>query len=400
MLFKVGGVLSFSALPILGEQVMPIWLVGVLIGGESLVQLLLDVPAGFLLDRFGYKRLLCLTSLFIVAMGSVLWFFGLSQWTYVVMILLGGFGWLFFGPGVDAYALSVAPRAQTGRYMGMRRASNSLGATIGTVLLTLLLLQPTSIMGMAIALPALCAAIVVLFLRREKTSVHAEIKIETQHYYIRRTFLKETILAIKKLNPASGMLALSGFASATFYAVVWFVLPLFLKDLAHPGVLQFGLTIFDVTVILCGGLIGKLADSRNKRLYVFLGLLVFATFGMLTGFSLNGWFLVFGFMASVGDELSCVSLWAWMNHLNRDHAHDGLIASVISFFQDVGWVIGPVLAGFAYSKIGASYTMLVGSSFVFLSWMVSAIVLRRNITSVFHSSLPASLKPHRYAHKD
>jgi MFS family permease len=163
---------------------------------------------------------------------------------------------------------------------------------------------------------------------------------------------------------------------------------------------QLGLGMFDVAVILCGGLIGRLADTRNKRLSIFLGLILFAVSSSLIGFYLNAWFLVFGFVASVGDELSSVSLWSWMNQLNRDHAHDGLVASVIGLFQDVGWAVGPVLAGCVYSRIGPSWTIMVGAGFVCVSWLVSSVVLQRGIRSIFHSPLLPSTRPHRYSHKD
>ncbi len=400
ILFKVGGIIFFSSLSPLGEQVFPLWVVGLLIGGSSFVQLVLDVPAGFLLDRVGYTRLLRLTSLVLSLGGILLLVFGLTTWTFIFLILVSGFGWLFFGPGVDAYALATAPRSKIGRYISARRAASSIGAVIGTSIFTLLLPFPVAVLGAAIAIPLLFGAFVVSFLKKEQVSVHAEIKVETHHYYVRRTFLNEAVGAIRKLNPASGMLALSGFAAALFYGVVWFVLPLYMQDLANIGPLQFGLGIFDATVIVCGGLIGKLADSKNKRLFIFLGLFLFALFGTLTGFHLNGWFLVFGFIASVGDEVSCVSLWSWMNHLNRDHAHDGLVASLIGFSQDLGWVVGPIIAGLLYTRIGPSWTILVGCICVFLSWIVSAIVLRKSIRSIFHSPLPPSTKPHRYAHMD
>jgi DHA1 family multidrug resistance protein-like MFS transporter len=400
VLFKAGGTVYFSALSPLGERVLPLWVVGLLVGGSSLVQLLLDVPAGYLLDRFGYVRLLRLASLVLGFGGIFFLLFGLSIWSFIVLILISGCGWLFFGPGVDAYVLTAAPRSHVGRWMGVQRSMNSLGVVIGASLFSLLLPFPTAGLALGIAVLLFLASLSALFLKKEQTSVHTEQKIETHYYYVRRTFLKETLLAFKKLRPASGMLAFSGFTTALFYSIIWFVLPLYIHSLQQAGPMQFALGIFDATVIVCGGLIGKLADTKNKRLYIFLGLLVFAMFGTLSGIHLNGWFLVFGFIAAVGDELSSVSLWAWMNQLNRDHAHDGLIASVINFSQDLGWVVGPVLAGLVYASLGPSLTILVGCGFVFLSWAVSAILLHRNVSLFFHSPFPSSKKPHRYAHKN
>lgn len=400
ILFKSGGSLYYTALPVLGEQVLPIWLVGVLIGASSFVQLVLDVPAGICLDRYGYVRLLRLTSACLSLGGIVLFFFGLQSWTFIVLILMSGFGWLFFGPGVDAYALVMSPPGHAGRFMSIRRLTSSLGTTIAALLFTLLLPFPPRALGLVIGTLLVLDVLVTFFLKPEKQSVHAEKKIETHHYFVRRQVLKDIIRSIRRLNPASGMLAFSGFAGATFYGIVWFALPLYLQEQAQAGPLQLGLAIFDVTVIVCGGFIGKLADTKHKRLFIFLGLCLFAVFSTLVGFHLNGWFLVFGFLASMGDELSCVSLWSWMNHLNRDHAHDGLVASVISFFQDLGWVIGPIIAGLVYVRLGPSWTICLGASFIVFSWIISSIVLRCNILSIFHSPLPASARPHRYPHKD
>ncbi len=400
VLFKSGGSLYYTSLPTLGETVLPLWVVGLLIGAASLLQLILDVPAGLCLDRYGYVRLLRLNSFLLSLGGVVLFFFGLQTWTYLIFVFMSGLGWLFFGPGVDAYALMMSPKGHAGRFMSIRRLMSSLGTTIAALLFTVLLPFPTETLAFVIMALLLLDTGVSFFLKQERTSVHAEQKIETHHYYVRRQLLKDIISAIRRLNPASGMLAFSGFAAATFYGIVWFALPLYLTDLVDAGPLQFGLAIFDLTVIVCGSFIGRLADTKYKRLYVFLGLCLFAVFSTLTGHFLNGWFLVFGFIASVGDELSCVSLWAWMNHLNRDHAHDGLVASVIAFFQDLGWIIGPVVAGFAYVRLGPSWTICLGASFVVLGWVISAIVLRRHISSIFHSPLPLSQRPNRYTHKD
>lgn len=398
--FKSGASLYYTFLSPLGERVLPIWMVGLLIGASSFLQLILDVPAGFLLDTYGYKPLLRFASFTLALGGILLIVFGLNLWIYLVLIVLSGFGWLFFGPGVDAYLLSTAPKALVGRYMGMRRSASSLGMVIAVACFTLLVSQSDRAIGGMITLGLGISFLIAHFLKEKPASVHKEIKIETHHYYIRRTYLKEALLAVKKLNPASAMLAFSGFSGAAFYGMIWLVLPLYLKGLAHPGPLSFGLSIFDVTTIVCGGIVGRIADTKRKTLMIFLGLLLFATCATLLGFHLNGWFLVLGFLASMGDELSSVSLWAWMNRLNRDHAHDGLIAAVVTFFEDLGWVVGPIMGGFFYAFLGVTWTMVLGSSFLFLNWFVSSLLLHRSGYPIFHTTQPPSVKPHRYSHKD
>lgn len=399
-LFKSGASLYYTALSPLGERVLPIWVVGVLVGGSSLLQLVLDVPAGFLLDKYGYKPFLKFACFAIGIGGLLLGAFGLNLWVYLVLIVMSGFGWLFFGPGVDAYLLATAPKALAGRYMGMRSSASSLGVVVAMGYFALLVNQPDRWMGWTILSGMVAAFIAVSFLKPEPASVHQEKKLETHHYYVRRVFLRETLAAIKQLNPASGMLAFSGFAGATFYGIMWLVFPLYIASLSHPGALSFGLSIFDGAVVVCGGLIGRIADTHRKTLAVFCGLLLFATASMLLGFHLNVWFLVFGFLATAGDELAGVSLWAWMNRLNRSHAHNGVIASVVTFFEDLGWVVGPAIGGIFYELWGITWTIVAGSAILFLSWFVGTVMLYRGGYPIFHNAIAASVKPRRYVHKE
>ncbi len=390
----------YTALSPLGERVFPLWVVGLLVGAASLLQLILDVPAGFLLDRYGYRPFLKAASLILAAGGGLLVLFGLQPWVYVSLILLSGFGWLFFGPGVDAYTLSMAPTSIAGRYMGMRRSMSSLGMVLAMGFFALLVARPEALLGAVIVLNLLGSFIAALFLKREPASAHAEVKVETHHYYIRRVYLRETLRAIRQLNPASSMLACSRFCAATFFGVLWLVLPLYLGTLAQPGMLGLGLSVFDVTTVLSGGLFGRIADTDRRRLAIFFGLLLFATCSVLLGFHLNGWFLVFGFLAATGDDLSNVSLWAWMNRLSRTHAHDGVIASVVTFFEDLGWVIGPILGGLLYEAVGISWSIVLGSGFICLSWAVGSALLYRNRMRHSHVDGMPSLAPRWLAHKE
>lgn len=399
--FKVGAVLYLASLPVLGERVLPLWIVGLLIGGASFVQLIGDVPAGFLLDRFGYTRLLRLACICLSLGGFLLWIFGFSLWVFLVLIVISGFGWLFFSPGVDAYVVTSAPPAEVGRAMGARRVMSSLGAVAGTACFTLLLPFSPRTIGLVIACILVLALLIAFRVKKERTRAHAEVAFEAKHYYIRRKQLKDIWKSLSKLRLASGLLAFSRFAAGAFYASMWFVFPLFLKTLTNHGPLDYGLGIFDAGTIICGGLAGKLADTRNKTFTILIGLVIFASFSMILGFHLNIWFLLFGFLASLGDELSAVSLWAWLNDLHRDHAHEGVIAGAVNFFEDLGWVVGPILAGFLYSRIGASWTILCAASFIFLNCVLSCLVLRKKVYSIIRHSFEApSTKPNFYAHRD
>ena len=91
VLFKFGAGLHYTLLAPLGEKVFPIWAVGLLIGGGAFLQLLLDVPAGMILDRFGYIRMLKITT--VAFLGAVaMFFFGFNQIVFIATIYLGAIG--------------------------------------------------------------------------------------------------------------------------------------------------------------------------------------------------------------------------------------------------------------------------------------------------------------------
>ncbi len=144
--FKFGAGLHYSLLSPLGERVLPLWLVGIVMGSASFIQFAFDVPAGHMLDRLGYRRLMLIgTLIFLVAAVFLTLPFTLG--TYLASVFLSIFGWLFFGPGVNAYILSTASKEHSGLFMSLRDISGSLGIVLSSAFLPFVLLLPTWQMG-------------------------------------------------------------------------------------------------------------------------------------------------------------------------------------------------------------------------------------------------------------
>lgn len=390
--FKFGGGLHYSLVSPLGERLLPLWIVGLLMGGGSLIQLLLDVPAGYLLDRFGYLKLLKVTT-FLFLFAAVCLLFGLTEVTYLLSLLMSTFGWLFFGPGVNAYVLSQAPKSHAGKFMSLRDIFGSLGVVLSSAVLPFVLLLSPQQTGYILFVILSLALVMLFFSPKVKTSVHAEIKIPTHHYYIRRHYLHDTLMMMGKLNPASTMLVMLNLAASTFYGIIWFVVPLVIAHQAQSGMLGLGLGIFDFSIVVLGFLIGNLADKTNKRALVFFGLLLFAICGILLGFNFGWLFLIFGFLATTGDEMAGISLWSWLHTLDKDHAQDGAVASVINLFDDLGWAIGPMAAGILYEVTGATWTIVFGAIPIFAVWLIYQFMMHRH--PVYSTITDIPHKPHR-----
>ena len=395
--FKFGGGLHYTLLPTFGEQIFPLWLIGLLIGGSALIQLVLDVPAGYLLDRFGYVKLLILgTSCF--AFGALFFVFGLHPWTYLINLVTSAIGWLFFSPGVDAYVLTKAPKAFAGRFMAMRDTVMASGIVVAMSVLILVVHASPMIIGILIATLLGLAILALCFIPSERLSTSAQKKISYQALNIRQHFFHDLFKILKKLNPASSLLLLSGFSGATFYGIIWFVVPILIaRTQQGSGTLSLGLAVFDLSIVVTGYLLGRLTDHWSKRWLVFWGLLLFAVMGLFLGFHFGALFLVFGFLSTTGDEMASISLWAWIAHLDEDHEHDALLSGAISLTQDIGWMIGPIIAGFLFQYFGPSWTIATGACLIFLTWVIASFVMHRFPQPPSLISLPIH-KPRRRRH--
>jgi len=399
--FKLAAGLHYTIFPVLGERILPIWVAGLAIGIGSLIQLIFDVPAGFILDRFGYIRVLLVSS-FAFLLGALVFVFNFGIATYFISLAFATAGWLFYTPGINAYTLAKAPAEEGGRYMGLQHACASLGIVLATLVLVFFVHAPVWIL--AIFLVAMFSISLAALASAEKD--HGSLAdITARHprhsYYVKRRYLHEVMKAMQRLDPASAILAVENLTGAIFYGVIWFVVPLLVASEMQGGILGIGLSVFDLAVVMLGAALGKLADRHSKKMLIFMGLLLFSIAGVFLGFNLNLLFLLIGFAATTGDEMASASLWSWLESIDRRHSEDGLVNGAITFFEDIGWTIGPILGGIFFEWVGPSLAIVFGAVPIFMTWLFSLVFLRGK-TEPLADPLPLathSLKPIRHRHK-
>ena len=239
-------------------------------------------------------------------------------------------------------------------------------------------------------------SIALVFITLSPRDIHSdrtEKKIETHHWYIRRSYFRDMMHALRRLNPASTFLLAAIFTGAVFYSTVWFVVPLAIARSEAQSILGAGLSIFNFTIVLLGFLLGKLADKVPYKRLILVGLAVFAGVGMVIGFHLDWLFLLLGFLATMGDEMSSVALWRWLHTLDREHASDGAVAAVINLFNDIGWAVGPLIAGILYVPLGPGWTIFIGALFLLFTLLIYSETIYRLWPVRAAGSIPS--KPHR-----
>ncbi len=377
---------------------MPLWLVGVLIGGESLLQASLDIPAGYLLDRFGYRRLLKLTAFCFIATCLCL-VTGLSVTTYVLTIAFSVLGWLFFVPGMNAYILSHADERESEKFFSIRDVSNAIGVVCASVSLPFVLLFSPQAAGFLLLIIIGVATVCIFMSPEDKRLPPVEAQHPVQRRHLQRHTLRKLFHTIRKLNPASGMLVLMTFCASGFYAMIWFTVPLVIAlEQANAGFLGVGLAVFDFSIVVLGYFIGRLANQSNRRTFVFFGLLLFSLCGMALGFNFGILFILFGFLCTTGDEMASISLWSWLHHLDREHDQDGAVSGVITLADDLGYGIGPIAAGILYTAVGPSWTITLGAIPLFLVWFFYYTMVHKHFSPTELSTL-IPLRLHRTKHK-
>jgi MFS family permease len=398
LFFKFGAGLHYSILSPLGERFLPLWVVGGLMSLASVIQLVLDVPAGKMLDRFGYKRMLAIgTGIFLLI--AVLMIYRLDALFFALSVVLGAFGWLFFGPGRTAYVLSHASKKESGRFMALRDIFGSVGIVLAALAIPFVVNQDSPFIGGVILIILLVSFFAIWFSPKDERKIKL---IENPHektHHQRRHLFRNLLESIRRLNPASMLLVLLNFVGALFYGVVWFVVPLIIAHSPEQAsLLGIGLSMFDFAVIVTGTLLYTLVDKGNKKTMVFFGLFLFALAGLLLGLSDGLLFLVLAFIATMGDEIASLPLWAWLHQLDKKHDQDGLVSGIINLSEDLGWAIGPLTAGILYTSLGPTPTLILGAIPLLFMLILYYLAVKKHTINVSLLNVPR--KPHKLRHKN
>jgi MFS family permease len=397
LMFKFGAGLDYALLSPLGSHILPLWIVGLVMSAASLFQLTMDIPAGRILDMFGYKRVMMFGTL-LALIGVALFFYGITIVSFIFSIILVYTGWLFFEPGKNAYVLSSAKPKNAAMFMGYRDVSGSIGIVLSCLILPFVVDASSKTIAMVltvllgIALVAICLAPI------DKRRIALKDNPHERTHHQRRFTLKNISAVLKRLSPASSLLMLLNFAGSIFYGAIWFVVPLIIAQAVYNGtLLGVGLAMFDFSIVIIGSILCNMVNRAETKMLIFVGLMVFSVAGFLLGFNFGVLFLVFAFLSTTGDETASLPLWAWLHKLDKKHNSDGLISGAINLAEDLGWAAGPLFAGLLYAIVGPKYTIALASLPIVAVLLFYVIAVRGRAVKATLKGVPP--KPHKHRHK-
>lgn len=315
--------------------------VGLVISAFSFARLVADPFVGRFIDVHGERKMVALGAV-IVGVSSIA--AGLAP-TFTLLVVLrgiGGVGSALFFAALLSFLLRTIPAERTGRVMSVYYAAFNIGFIIGGPLGGLVarwfgLASPLYIYGVA------CFAAAILFWRTVYDPDRHESEIRTGGIRLlpwNRPFV--TALVVN--------LAYLWIIGAVFQTL----LPLFGHDdvgLALGGI-GLGLAIATGTELVSLYPAGKATDRAGRRAVLIPALAGLAAIVALFGFATTPLL----FMVACG-ILGVASGWAGVPPapMLSDVAPDelkGTAVAVFRFMGDLGFVLGPLVAGTAASRVG------------------------------------------------
>ena len=133
-LTRTGGRLTL--LPLVGANRLDIspGLLGLIFAMMTVLQLIVLVPGGTMIDKLGRKALIVPSAL-VTGVALVLFALSGQVWVFIMAAVIHGIGTGILGPAPAAYAADIAPPGMRGVTMGLYRTFGDAGFVIGPVAL-------------------------------------------------------------------------------------------------------------------------------------------------------------------------------------------------------------------------------------------------------------------------
>ena len=112
--------------------------IGVISAVPPLSQVIFSIPAGWISDRFGSKKIIAL-SLTMAALGALIAGFSISPWMYVVSAVLMTLTSTFYHPPAHSYSARSAEPKDRSKAMGFLNAGGTFGVAIGPLSISILM---------------------------------------------------------------------------------------------------------------------------------------------------------------------------------------------------------------------------------------------------------------------
>ena len=112
--------------------------IGVISAVPPLSQAIFSIPAGWISDRFGSKKIIAL-SMGMAALGALIAGFSISPWMFVVAAVLFTLTSTFYHPPAHSYTARTSTIRERAKTMGFLNAGGTFGVSLGPLSVSILL---------------------------------------------------------------------------------------------------------------------------------------------------------------------------------------------------------------------------------------------------------------------
>lgn len=353
------------ALPFIGEEyALNESQMGMLLSVFFIGYALVQIPAGWLADRFGSRKMILISiGLFSVmsAVTGLAWSIGSL---FVIRFLFGILEGCF-APAAFKTVAEVYPKETRGRVQSVMYATNPICLVIAP-LLAVPLISAFGWRGMFItaSMIGLFALVVQIFLGR---AAHKSLQASSSGKSTKKSAKKVSVKELLK-NPLIVKIALVNFG---LNILIWgflswipsYLLKVVKLDLASVGAIAAVPGIAGVVGILVGG---WLADKvfLNREKYLLAGSILAASAAlalMLTTHSLV-FIVICQAVVAFGVKIAFIGLWALPLRM-FDAEEMGAASGIVNLGSQLAGVCSPAIMGFMIVLGGGSYS----TAFIFLS---------------------------------
>ena len=344
------GILTYILPLLISEQGFSKIEMGVILGSSSFAGAIFDVVVSKYLKTPHYRSLYASVFLLSFSFLGIL-YFGSTIWVFLLAMALWGIYWDFFHFANFDFISRALPQKEHTSAFGILGIFQSLGVLIAPILAGIVIgevvnSKPFIISGVMLLLSFI--VFVELYKQSFKRKELPVIQDRSKSHWMREFRVWTAI--VRQLAP---ILVLTFLIYIT-EAFIWTIGPL----IAESG--QFGkfggllLVAYSFPTLIIGWFVGKIANRFGKKrtaLYSFLiGSFVFSFF--MFAQSPTQMIIVVGFASTfIGMSFPALS-GAYADYITETQSYEKEIQGVIDVFYNIGWVLGPMLAGLLAQAFG------------------------------------------------
>ena len=253
--------------------------------------------------------------------------------------------------GIVDFLSNFTKKQEHAESSGVIEMFYSLGYLIAPIVAGYMILKNRSAMGAALFFMISSGLFFMFWFSR--------IKVEPKLSKKKLSFLKEFKIWIK-IGKKSLWILLALFLYALWDAFVWSIGPIFLISVLQEKS-AYVMACFIIPSVFLQGFTGRLADKKGKKGFLWIGLITAGIF--LSLFSFSSSLFLYALLA-LGSAMGACLI---------KPAVDGLFIDVIDEYKDgeeevaglrsvahnLGYIIGPILAGFLANSFGIPFTFLI-----------------------------------------